>query len=175
MASYPIGRLSDKMPRVFVLMFGCFCLILSDILLCFGSNITVIFCGIAVWGIQIGVTQSMFVAMIADYVPEDLRGTGFGLFYLFSAGSIFIAGLYGGYISHHYSISTMYLCSGAIACCAIIALIIVYKMVLSKKSSPCEEKRILTVCKTSKSPRLVLPLGKKSKNKSAILTLTRAK
>lgn len=132
MASYPIGRLSDRIPRVYVLLAGCACLVIADILLSFSSSLFILFIGIAIWGIQIGVTQSMFLALIADHVPEDLRGTAFGLFYLFCALSIFIAGVYGGYISKVYSISIMYMISGLIACFAIASLLFVNKCVLKK-------------------------------------------
>ncbi len=132
-ASYPIGRLSDKMPRVYVLMLGCFFLVIADLLLSLAPSLSVVFIGVAAWGVQIGITQSMFLALIADHVPQDLRGTSFGIFYLFSAASIFVAGLYGGYVSKHFSISLMYMLSGIIACCSIVVLYYVNKFVLSKK------------------------------------------
>ena len=36
--------------------------------------------GAALWGLQMGALQGLLAAAIADAVPEDLRGTAFGLF-----------------------------------------------------------------------------------------------
>jgi MFS family permease len=132
LAAYPVGRLSDRLPRTHVLSFGCACLVLADLLLGFGPNLWVIFAGIAVWGVQIGITQSMFLALIADHVPHDLRGTGFGIFYLFSATAIFIAGIYGGYISENFNYSYMYIFSALIALLSILSLYLVNKFVFKK-------------------------------------------
>ncbi len=131
LAAYPIGRLSDRFSRTAVLAGGCLCLVISDALLSFSPSIIYVYVGIAVWGIQIGVTQSTFLALIADFAPSDLRGTGFGIFNFFSAISIFMAGIYGGYISKHYSIQNMYALSGVIAFMAIIILYFVHKYVFS--------------------------------------------
>lgn len=132
-SSYPIGRLSDQMPRAYVLMLGCGLLVGADVLLGYAPNLYVVFIGVALWGAQIGITQSMFLALIADHVPQNLRGTGFGLFYLFCAFSTFVAGWYGGYLSYHYSISTMYLFSGVVACLAIFVLFLVHRKLAIKK------------------------------------------
>lgn len=129
LSAYPIGRLSDRFSRATVLAGGCICLVISDALLSFAPSLTYVYIGIAIWGIQIGVTQSTFLALIADFAPSDLRGTGFGVFNFFSAVSIFFAGLYGGYISQNYSIQNMYAVSGLIAFSAIIILYFVHKYV----------------------------------------------
>jgi MFS family permease len=128
LTAYPIGRFSDRVPRHYLLALGCFFLVLADALLAFAPNLTVALIGVGVWGIQVGITQSMFLSLIADYVPEDLRGTGFGIFYLFSAGSIMLAGVFGGMIADLFSISIMYTVSGGIATLSVGLLLLIYKL-----------------------------------------------
>ncbi|MDP3371600.1 MAG: MFS transporter [Candidatus Paracaedibacteraceae bacterium] len=128
LTAYPIGRFSDRIPRHYILAIGCLCLVIADALLAFAPNLTVALIGVGVWGIQVGITQSMFLALIADYVPADLRGTGFGIFYLFSAGSIVLAGVFGGMIADIFSISIMYIASGCIASVSLGLLFVISKL-----------------------------------------------
>ncbi|MBY0280540.1 MAG: MFS transporter [Alphaproteobacteria bacterium] len=123
LASYPIGRLSDKMSRQMILGFGFIVLIVADILLSWAPNIFVMMAGVAVWGVQIGITQSMFLALVADTVPDDLRGTGFGFFYLVSAVSLVLASTIGGTIAQCYNEHVTFMVSSLIASVALIALI----------------------------------------------------
>ncbi len=122
LASYPIGRLSDKISRYSLLALGFVVLIVADILLSTATHLAVMLLGVAVWGVQIGITQSMFLALIADNVPEDLRGTGFGLFYLISALSLVIAGSVGGTIAQCYDEGVAFMVSGFVAAIALIIL-----------------------------------------------------
>jgi MFS family permease len=126
LTAYPIGRFSDRMPRHYILGLGCFCLVAADLLLAFAPNLTIALTGVAVWGIQKGITESMFLSLVADFVPADLRGTAFGIFYLFSALSIVLAGVFGGMIADLFSISTMYIASGIIAGFSLILLLFIY-------------------------------------------------
>ncbi len=133
LTAYPIGRFSDRIPRHYLLGVGCLCLVIADLLLALAPNLTIALIGVGVWGIQVGITQSMFLALIADYVPSDLRGTSFGLFYLFSAGSIMLAGIFGGMIADRFSISVMYIASGCIASLSIGILVVTYNLIKKKK------------------------------------------
>lgn len=127
LASYPIGRLSDKMSRQMLLGLGFIVLIMADILLGWAPNIYVMMAGVAVWGVQIGITQSMFLALVADTVPDDLRGTGFGFFYLISAVSLVLASTIGGTIAQYYNEHVTFMVSSLIASIALIALILMAK------------------------------------------------
>ena len=90
--------------------------------------------GVAAWGIQIGITQSMFMALIADIVPQDLRGTGFGIFYLVSAVSLVLAGTIGGTIAQLYGESMTFTASGILGAAALATLFILIPF--RKKSVP---------------------------------------
>jgi MFS family permease len=122
--SYPIGKLSDKISRYTLLAAGFIILVLADILLASANNIGVMLVGVALWGVQMGITQSMFVVLTADTAPDDLRGTGFGIFYLISALSLVLAGSIGGNIAQYYGESRMFMVSGIIGAFALVCLAI---------------------------------------------------
>ena len=47
--------------------------------------------GGALWGLQMGVTQGLLSAAVADAAPEHLRGTAFGVFELITGVATFTA------------------------------------------------------------------------------------
>lgn len=122
--SYPIGYLSDKMPRHYLLTVGFGLLLVADLLLGMAQNLTMVLFGVIVWGFQIGITQSMFMALIADLVPAHLRGTGFGFFYLISAVALVIAGSAGGMIAQYYGEHFSFFFSLTVGSLAFILLLI---------------------------------------------------
>lgn len=124
LSSYPSGWLSDKYGRHMVLAFGIAALVISDFFLSYATNLYGFFIGVVIWGIQMGVAQSIFVALITDYVPADLRGTGFGFYYLISAISSVIAGLGGGAIAHYHGVANTFFVSMLIAIAALLVLLL---------------------------------------------------
>jgi MFS family permease len=124
LSSYPSGWLSDRFGRHAVLAVGISALILSDFFLSSATSLYGVFIGVVIWGIQMGVAQNIFVSLIADYVPEDLRGTGFGFYYLISAVSSLIAGFGGGTITHYYGVAMTFFASMLIAIVALLALLV---------------------------------------------------
>lgn len=139
LSSYPSGRLADRFGRHIVLIFGIISLALADFFLCTATSLWGVFLGVFVWGIQMGVVHNSFVTLIADYVPEDLRGTGFGFYYLIGAISSIMAGFGGGTITHHFGVATTFLASMIVALLSLVALLILsvktQKMVASSAKS----------------------------------------
>lgn len=123
MISYPIGVIADRMNRYWILAIGILALVLSDFLLSTAGNLTTFFIGVFVWGIQFGITQNVFTTLIAETVPEDLRGTGFGVFYIICAASAFIADNVAGFIGHNLGIYQAFSYSGVMAIIALLSLI----------------------------------------------------
>ncbi len=124
LSSYPSGWLSDRFGRHMVLAFGVGALVVSDFFLSSATSLYGVFIGVVIWGIQMGVAQNIFVSLIADYVPADLRGTGFGFYYLISAISSVIAGLGGGTITHYYGVATTFFASMIVAIIALLVLLV---------------------------------------------------
>jgi predicted MFS family arabinose efflux permease len=124
LASYPVGYLSDRIPRYYLLILGFAMLIISNVLLAYASSITMVMVGVCFWGVQIGITQSMFMALIADKVPARLLGTGFGFFYLISAVALVIAGTVGGSIGNVYGQAASFMYSLVVSVISLVLLII---------------------------------------------------
>ncbi|MEI8295839.1 MAG: MFS transporter [Alphaproteobacteria bacterium] len=93
LSAYPIGKLSDKISRYTLLCIACGVLVLASLILWTSASLTSIFIGVLIWGVQMGMSQSIFMALIADMAPKDLRGTAFGFFYLVSSISAIISGI----------------------------------------------------------------------------------
>ena len=77
-------------------MLGLAVLIAADLVLARGGHWSAVLLGIMLWGLHMGMTQGLLAAMVADAAPSDLRGTGFGFFYLFSGLAMLIASLLAG-------------------------------------------------------------------------------
>jgi MFS family permease len=122
LASYPIGLLGDKLNRVKLLFLGIIFLILSDIVMYSAVSKTMMYVGIGFWGIQVGVAQNLFISLIAEKVPEDLRGTGIGVYWIINAISAFAADTLAGYVAHNYASSSMFISSGLIGILSLVLL-----------------------------------------------------
>jgi MFS family permease len=79
-AAYPFGILADRIDRHLQLALGATLLISADVVLASAGSIWTAGLGAALWGLQMGVTQGLLAAAVADAAPERLRGTAFGLF-----------------------------------------------------------------------------------------------
>ena len=80
--AFPFGILADRIDRRLQLGIGVIVLISADLLLASATSISIAALGAALWGLQMGVTQGLLAAMVADAAPVALRGTAFGIFEL---------------------------------------------------------------------------------------------
>lgn len=96
LGAYPAGILSDRISAKVLLRWGLLSLIVADALLAFGSSLLPIFAGIAFWGAHMALTQGLLAKLVADWSPERLRGTAFGLFNLVTGVAMLIASVLAG-------------------------------------------------------------------------------
>jgi MFS family permease len=96
----------------------------ADAFLGFSTSLPVMLIGVGLWGIQIGMSQDMFLCIIADHVPEDLRGTGIGFYYLINSVGLLLAGFIGGSLADKFDQFVTFMGSGLIALFALILLIL---------------------------------------------------
>lgn len=96
LSAYPLGALSDRIDRRWLLGVGFAILIVSDILLAVAPNLPVVFAGVALWGLHMGMTQGLLAALIADEAPAMLRATSFGVFNFVSGIALLLASLTAG-------------------------------------------------------------------------------
>jgi MFS family permease len=77
--AYPAGKLSDRMSRHVLLAIGCVVMVVADLMLAFDTSLRWVMIGIALWGVHMGLTEGLIAALVADYAPEKLRGSAFGV------------------------------------------------------------------------------------------------
>ena len=68
-AAYPFGVLADRVDRRLQLGIGAIVLICADLALAGASTIWMTALGAALWGLQMGVTQGLLSAAVADAAP----------------------------------------------------------------------------------------------------------
>lgn len=95
--SYPAGAASDRISPRTMLLIGFSFLIAADIALALGHFIAPILAGGVLWGLHMALTQGVFSKIVAENVPADLRGTGFGIFDLARGAAFVIANMIAGY------------------------------------------------------------------------------
>jgi len=122
LAAFPVGRLSDRIDRRILLGVGFCTTILSNFFFGGVGGIYGIIIGSALWGMQMGVTQSLFLAFVAESTSRDLRGTAFGIFYFQTAFSLFIANMTMGWLFDLYGPTLAFAFSGLVACVSLILL-----------------------------------------------------
>ena len=90
-SAYPFGRLADRIDRHVQLAVGIAVLIGADLVFAYADTIWMTALGAGLWGLQMGITQGLLAAVIADIAPERLRGTAFGIFDLACGVATFTA------------------------------------------------------------------------------------
>ena len=131
LSAFPTGKLSDRMNKITLLFIGVGVLFISDICIGCADNLAWIWIGSALWGIQRGISEGIFSILISDYVPKDLRGTGFGVYYIIVSASVFFANTIAGGVSQYFGEAMAYLTGAGICVIASVALLI-FRRVLSQ-------------------------------------------
>lgn len=132
--AYPVGYLSDKMGRRSMMGVGIVLIVCSDLLLAWGGSLYTILGGVLLWGAEIGITQSILAVFLADTCPQDLRGTGFGLFHFINGCCLLLANVFAGWIWHDVNPSAMFLASAVMASCSAFVLPFIHtKVVLQRE------------------------------------------
>jgi MFS family permease len=80
LTAYPCGVLADHVPRRMQLAAGAIILIGADLVLASASGLWATGLGAALWGLQLGMTQGLLGATVADAASDRLRGTAFGIY-----------------------------------------------------------------------------------------------
>ena len=132
--AYPIGKMSDKIDRKKILLLGFIIFTLSHMAIGFAPNLYFIFFGTILWGTHEGITDSMFASLISDYIPKELRGTGFGLYSLLSSVSMIFASIIAGYMSDKFGMHTAFISGSVLGIITIVILLsIMHLLSIDKK------------------------------------------
>jgi MFS family permease len=96
LSAYPVGKLSDRLPKQHLLVVGCCILALANGVLALASNPVLLMIGALLWGLHMGFTEGIFAAMVANSAPKDLRGSAFGIFNMLRGLVLFAASVVAG-------------------------------------------------------------------------------
>lgn len=142
--AYPVGYLSDKFNRRTLLLLGFLVVILANASLAgamiynsgfeiftVGLGVLLVFLGIFLWGAQLGFTQSLLAACVADTCNEKLRGTGFGIFHLLNGCAVLIGNCMVGLLWETVSPEAGFSFSALAATIAFIFLLFIKKSTIS--------------------------------------------
>ncbi len=80
--AYPFGALSDRIDTRRQLALGIGILVGAHVVLAAADTVLVAAVGAGLWGLQMGITQGLLSATVANAAPAHLRGTAFGLYEL---------------------------------------------------------------------------------------------
>ena len=69
---------------------------MADVLLAKASGIVGLITGVSFWGLHMGFSQGLLVALVADAAPIERRGNAFGLFSLVSGVVLLVASVVAG-------------------------------------------------------------------------------
>jgi MFS family permease len=122
LSSYPAGALSDRIGRRGLLAAGATALIAADLALAFAPGTFMLWAGVALWGLHMGLTQGLLSAMVADAAPADLRGTAFGIFYAVSGFALLAASAGAGLLWERLSPATPFATGAALALLSLLLL-----------------------------------------------------
>jgi len=81
-AAYPFGALADRVDHRLQLALAVAVLLAADLVLAAGGTMVTAFLGASLWGLQMGVSEGLLSASVANAAPDDLRGTAFGIYQL---------------------------------------------------------------------------------------------
>lgn len=96
LSAYPAGLLADRRDPKRLLVLGFGVLVAADLVLAVDGGLWAVLAGTALWGLHMGLTQGVLAALVAETVPADRRGTGFGLFNLAGGLALLLASALAG-------------------------------------------------------------------------------
>ncbi len=126
-SAFPAGWLSDRIGRRILLGVGFSITVGANLLLACTTTKLCVLGGVALWGLQLGINQSLLVAKVADTAPEELRGTAFGLYYFSIGVALFISNYVAGWLSTKYGSEMIFYVSAGVAAFAVACVTFIPK------------------------------------------------
>jgi MFS family permease len=124
LSAYPLGWLSDSINRDRLLIGGFFLYALIYLGFAWVQTPWQIWILFALYGLYLGMTQGVMLALVADQVPATLRGTAFGLINLAIGLTLLPASLLAGALWKWASPQATFMAGSLFAAIAAIALLL---------------------------------------------------
>ena len=119
----PAGRLSDKVGKEKVLLLGYIAFAATAALLAVSpASVPFAYLIAAVFGLYMGVVETVQRAMIPRYVDSSLRGTAYGVYYLVVGTCFFFANSVVGHLWEQWGLTASSFYSGGLAILAVAGL-----------------------------------------------------
>ncbi|MET4797921.1 MFS transporter [Bradyrhizobium sp. LB11.1] len=125
LSAYPAGVLSDRINRTALLALGLVFLAGADLALALLPSLPGLALGVVLWGLHMGLTQGLLSALVADTAPQNLRGTAFGYFNLFTGLALLAASVIAGALWDVYGPAGTFLAGLGFALAALVGLLMI--------------------------------------------------
>ena len=122
--AYPAGAAADRTSPRTLLLLGLALLIAADLALAFAASPLLVFVGAALWGLHMALTQGLFSKLVADTAPQELLGTGFGMFNLVSGLALLLASAIAGSLWSAFGATATFLAGAIFAAVAAGGLLV---------------------------------------------------
>lgn len=132
-SAYPFGVLSDRFSHTSQLLMGMLILTAADVCLSAGKHWLYVLGGVSLWGLHLGMTQSLMAGIVASVAPEDLRGTAFGFYNLALGLAILFSSILAGFLWQSFGAETAFYTS-AMFCVVAIAMLCFDKFISRNKN-----------------------------------------
>lgn len=126
LSAYPLGVLSDRIGRqkLFLGSLTLYALVYLGFAVAQASwHVWGLF---GLYGVQLGMSQGVLLALVADEVPDQLRGTAFGFLNLATGAALLPASLFAGFLWQVIYPGAAFLAGSIFALAAIALLLIFY-------------------------------------------------
>lgn len=125
----PAGILSDRIGKEKVVIIGFFLFVISSLLMYSSeqNNIIYIISIPIIYGLYVGISETVQRALISKYVSEHNRGTAFGFYGLIVGVCLLIGNITFGFLWDNYNVNIALLYSLSFSALAIISLFIFIK------------------------------------------------
>jgi MFS family permease len=124
----PAGILADKIGKEKVLLISYGIFVVSTILMAISvNNISYTYLLASIFGLYVGISETVQRAIIQKYVSTELRGTAYGLYSLVIGVCFFSSNIAFGFIWDNYNINMAVVYSVSLSLSAIIGMIVFIK------------------------------------------------
>lgn len=123
--SYPLGRLSDKIGRKWIIVIGYLIYGVVYLSYAFAKTTLIIYILFSIYGLYSAFTEGVEKALVADISPDELKGSLIGLHATLVGIGLFPASLIGGLLWQYISPQATFIFGGIMGIIASIGMLLV--------------------------------------------------
>ena len=125
LSAYPVGLLSDRIGRLGILFGGLSLYALIYLAFAFINTHLSVWILFGLYGLYQGMSKGIILALVADTVPSNLRGTAFGFINLVIGVALLIASILAGMLWQSFGSKATFITGSIFALFAILLLLII--------------------------------------------------